>query len=357
MCSVVSLTVLYLAIIFQVLVAILPQTQMQYFDIQTKMWKPLSSMAQLPEAIACFCSEVCGNYLYVATRKGDTFVIDRYHISLNIWETLPSFCSPTNQIGCLCSIEDHIYAIYHSEAPRRFSIPKNQWQCVAKLSATLNIVKEAFCNKSAVVFKSCIYVLHGVAVNRANSTSGVQHSNVSPQLASTEPIGFSFSQSSGSLFGGTPTSSLNKVNWQPEVAVMYCFDPKQNAWEQKASTKKCHFASSLFVVNDKLFVGGGKCSVNKSNGRPSGERAAVEVYDEENNSWSVVDQSHIPPNNLGAVEIEGRVYFIINCFPFDSGIRIPPEDVYPVSLDEWENLGKINGNAVLCYLPIKVDKL
>lgn len=111
------------------------------------------------------------------------------------------------------------------------------------------------------------------------------------------------------------------------------------------------------MVNEKLFVGGGKCSVDKSNGRPSGERAAVEVYDEENNSWSVVDQSHIPPNNLGAVEIEGRVYFIINCFPFDSGIRIPPEDVYPVSLDEWENLGNVDGNAVLCYMPIKVDKL
>ena len=303
-------------------------------------------MAQLPEALACFCSEVCGNYLYVATLKGDTYGIHRYNIISNIWETLPQFCGPANQIGSLCSVEDHIYAIYHSEAPRRFSIPKNQWQCVAKLSATLNTVKETFCNKSAVVFKSCIYVLHGVAVNRENSTSGVQHSNT-----------FTFGVAAVPVFGCTATSSSNNVNWQPEVAVMYCFDPKQNAWEQKASTNKCHFASSRFVVNDKLFVGGGKCSVYKSNGRPCGKRAAVEVYDEENNSWSVVDQRHIPPNNLGAVEIEGRVYFIINCFPFDSGIRIPPEDVYPVSLDEWENLEKINGNAVLCYLPIKVDKL
>ncbi|KAJ7311611.1 hypothetical protein OS493_039914 [Desmophyllum pertusum] len=52
-----------------------------------------------------------------------------------------------------------------------------------------------------------------------------------------------------------------------------------------------------------------------------------------NNTWSVVEQKHIPSNNLGAVEIEGRVYFIINKFPFDSGIRIPPGELYPVHLD------------------------
>ena len=68
-------------------------------------------------------------------------------------------------------------------------------------------------------------------------------------------------------------------------------------------------------------------------------------------------QTHIPPNNLGAVEVEGKVYFIINNFPFDSGIRIPPGEVYPVCLDEWENLGKVNTNAILCYVPVKKENL
>ena len=31
------------------------------------------------------------------------------------------------------------------------------------------------------------------------------------------------------------------------------------------------------------------------------------------------------------VQWEGRVYFIINKFPIDSGVRIPPGEVYPVS--------------------------
>ena len=82
----------------------------------------------------------------------------------------------------------------------------------------------------------------------------------------------------------------------------------------KASTSTKHFGSSLLVVNDKLYVAGGKCSINSSNGEPCGGTGCVEVYDEENNTWSVVDQPHIPPNNLGAIEVEGSVYFIINHF-------------------------------------------
>ena len=61
----------------------------------------------------------------------------------------------------------------------------------------------------------------------------------------------------------------------------------------------------------------------------------------------------LPQNNLGAIEAEGRVYFIINNFPVNSGIRIPPGEVYPVSLDGWENLGKVAINAVLCHVPVK----
>ena len=90
---------------------------------------------------------------------------------------------------------------------------------------------------------------------------------------------------------------------------------------------------------------------------PYGNFASVEVYDAENNKWSVVDQKHIPANNLGAVEIEGKVYFIINRFPVDSGIRIAPGAIYPVSLDKWKNLSNIPSNAALSYVPLKRESL
>ena len=75
------------------------------------------------------------------------------------------------------------------------------------------------------------------------------------------------------------------------------------------------------------------------------------------NSWSVVEQKHIPANNLGAVEIEGRVYFIINKFPVDSGIRIQLEDTRQFNLEEWKNLTTVNKEAFLCYLPVKKEDL
>jgi len=147
-----------------VLVAILPQAQMQYFDVQSKTWKPLLSMVQLTEATACFCAEYAGNYLYVAAKRGNDFVNYRYHVVSNTWDTIPGFFGSANQIDCLCCVEDHIYAIHQSLAPRRYSISTNQWQYVAKSSAAGNLGPKTFCNKAAVAFKSCLYVLYGQGV-------------------------------------------------------------------------------------------------------------------------------------------------------------------------------------------------
>ena len=118
-----------------------------------------------------------------------------------------------------------------------------------------------------------------------------------------------------------------------------------------------HFESSLFIVNKRLCLAGGKVSCYSSTGKPKGNPASVEVYKEENNTSSVLKQKHIPPDKLCAVEIEARVYFIINKFPLDSGIWIPPEEMYHIHLDEWENLAQVSDKAVLCCLPVKRDSL
>ena len=295
---------------------------MQFFDVQTKTWKSLPSMAELSEATACFCAEYVGNYMYLAAKRENDFVNYRYHLVKNTWEILPSFVGLTNQISCFCSVDDHLYAIYQSQTPYRYHIPTNQWQCVAKSSVQRKQSQSSFCNKAAVVYKSHVYVLHGQVT---------QHHQ--------------------------PYDGFRGWYWEPKTADIFCFDPTRNAWEQKASTSTNHFGSSLLVVNNKLYVAGGKCTIDSNTAKPCGRTGSVEVYDEKNNTWSVVDQPHIPPNNLGAIEVEGRVYFIINNFPVDSGIRILPGEVYPVSLDEWENLGKVAINAVLCHVPVKRNDL
>ena len=299
---------------------------MQFFDVQAKKWKPLPSKAQLSEETSCFCALHVGNYMYVAAKREDGFVNYRYHTVKNTWETLPSFAGLAKQISCLCSVDDHIYAMFQSGSPYRFHISTNQWQCVAKLSAQCNLPQSSFCNKAAAVFRSLIYVLHG----RGDECE--------------------FNRTFKHIHGFSPT-------WKPRVADLFCFDPKKNEWEQKASTSTSHFGSSLLVVNDKLYVAGGNCSIGKYNAEPCGGAGSVEVYDEKNNTWSVVDQPHIPPNNLGAIEVEGSVYFIINSFPVDSGIRIPPGEVYSVSLDEWEDLGRVHQNAIFCLVPVKTESL
>ena len=223
----------------------------------------------------------------------------------------------------MCHFEDHLYVIYKSSPSYKYSMAKNQWQSVAKSKAICHLGQKTFCNKAAAVYKSCLYVLYG-------------QGTILPAFDETR-------------------------TFSSEVSVLYCFDPKKNVWEQKASTKTPHFGSSLLVVKDKLYVAGGSCllhaSRSESRGSPASTPAAIEVYNDQENAWSLVKQMHIPPNNLGAVEIEGRVYFIINSFPVDSGVILPPGKDYPVMLDEWKNLRNITENAVLCYVTMKNENL
>ena len=294
--------------------------QMYYFEMDTKKWKPLPSITQVTEKHqSCFCAEYVGNYLYVgAQRQSGQFVIYCYDTVKNAWGTLPPFLGSSHQTDCLCPVDDYIFAISESNPPQRYSLANNNWQSGAYLSLLKKIDrKDDFCTVEAVVLKSKVFVIHGYKRNEGDSMS---------------------------------------PNWVDKPALVHCLHSAKNEWEEKASTCKPHFGSSLFVVNSRLYVAGGKTSCYDSVNL-CGNPAPVEVYNEENNTWSVVEQKHIPPNKLGAVEIEGRVYFVINKFPIDSGIRIPPDERYDVSLNEWENLAKVSNKAVLCYVPVKRESL
>ena len=287
----------------------------QYFDVDTKLWKPLASVAQLGEITdECHSAELIGNYLYVVTVAQQQqgcfeYVVYRYHILNNTWEKLPQLnmgeridellCS--FQI-CVCSVSEYLYVITESNPPQRYDLNSDVWQAGKELNCPQD--DGFFYSVAATVMNCKIYVIHGY----------IEHENVD------------------------------------KPAAVHCFDPEKNEWERKASTCHPHFGSSIFVVNNRLCVAGGS-SINRSGAQ------VVELYDKHNDTWSVVEQKHIPQNNLGAFEIERRVYFLINNFPIDSGIRIPPEENYPVHLGEWENLAKVSENAVLCYLPVKKENI
>ena len=288
-----------------------PQCIAYYFDFEAKLWKPLLSVAQSDEnASSCFCAERIGNYLFVAKqRPNEGNFIHRYDVVNNSWVKLPKYGN-NHVANCLCSVGDYLYAINESNPLQRYSLTNNSWQGGEGLKVVKN--EEKLSTVSATVMNSKIYVIHGC---KKYERGREYH-----------------------------------PRWVSAPAVVHCFDPKYNVWTKLASTCDPRLGSSLFVVNNRLCVAGGKSGGD-------GSLAPVEVYDEGTNTWSVVPQKHIPPNNLGAVEIEGRVYFIINKFPIDSGIRIPPEEMYQVDLSDWENLAKVHSGAVLCYLPVKGENL
>ena len=285
---------------------------MMYFDIEEKQWKQLSSLAPAAHAGSCYCAETVGGELFVATDS----CIYCYDIETDKWQK-HKVNDPTGRVvKSLCTVGDYIYAISSdcNEVTQRYSFPKRHWQSFAKVNVTRSFSDNLYYS-GATALLSKVYVLYG-------------HTKY----------------------------NLSQEWWQMQKAVLHSFDPASNGWLEKASTCHPHFGSSLFVVNGKLCVAGGYNSIDTLN-RPCGDPAAVEVYDEDNNKWSVVDQKHIPQNTLGAVEIEGRVYFIINNFPIDSGIRIPSGEVYPVYLGDWKNLGNVANNAALCYVPLKRDSV
>ena len=283
---------------------------MQYFDVEVKAWKPLASTTPSTDAMNCYCAAAACNNLYVAgNAPGGGYFIYRYDTEGNGWEKQPH---PCGQIINLCIVDDYMYTISSNcnQVPQRYIFSKCLWQTLNTVSTPKH--DQVYCS-GATVLCSKVYVLY---------------------RSGNWDCGYLRGQNTG----------------------LYCFDPVKNEWEEKANTCKLHFFSSLFVVNSKIYVAGGYDSIRISVDQQC-QPAPVEVCDEVKNTWSVVEQKHIPPNKLGAVEIEGKVYFIINKYPVDSGIRIPPGELYPVHLGEWENLAKIANTAVLCYLPVKRESL
>jgi len=293
----------------QVIVAVLPKTRMQYFDVKDRSWRPLVSLTSARDGLTLWfglcCAETVGKKLFIAGwDPEDDECIYCYDMEFKFWE---KHQHPFEAIDDLCIVGNYMYTNCsdYDKIPQRYNFTERQWQSFARVNITCDS-DESYHPSGVTKFHSKVYVLYGHV-----SESNCMHN-----------------------------------------AELHCFDPVRNVWEQKESTCQPHFGSSLFVVNSKLYVAGGNVSLDDDD-NPCGLPAAVEVYDEENNRWSIVQQNRIPANNLGAVEIEGRVYFLINKFPVDSGIRIPPGEVTPVCLDEWKNLGKVHKSAVLCYAPVK----
>ena len=99
----------FLYIVFQALIAVQPQAQMQYFDVEVKTWRPLASTIPAIEASQCYCAVSVGSRLFVAGIDSGFYCIIQYDTEKNEWERLlhPYKYSAINN---LCVTDNHIYA-------------------------------------------------------------------------------------------------------------------------------------------------------------------------------------------------------------------------------------------------------
>ena len=225
---------------------------MRYFDVRDKAWRPLESLVPAMDGLElwsrCYCAETVGRKLFVAGwDPSDGQCIYCYDMELKVWEKCRH---PCGEIDNLCIVGNYMYVISfdYDTSPQRYSFAERQWQTFAKVNITRRS-NECYHESGVTFFHSKVYVLYGLE---------------------------SWSNSSNCMHN----------------AVLHCFDPVRKEWEQKASTCQHHFGSSLFALNRKLYVAGGKDSTDDS-GEPCGDPAPVEVYDEENCKWSIVEQNHI----------------------------------------------------------------
>ena len=146
----------------QVLVAVLPQSHMIYFDVEEKQWKRLSSLAPVTDILNCYCAETVGRQLFVAGNiEGVGYFTYCYDIETNKWQRHEE-ALPCGQISSLCTVGDYMYAVHsdYNMIPQRYSFAKRQWQSFAKflsviITAIITKTEQRYCTLNCMYLVDC----------------------------------------------------------------------------------------------------------------------------------------------------------------------------------------------------------
>ena len=224
---------------------------------------------------------------------GNMNTVHRYNIDSDTWDKLPTMRNDKWGRYQLLVLGDYLYAM--SAEPERYSFREKAWQPIAAVSST---------DLTAAILGGKIYAV----------------------------------------------ASCRKIT----PSLLYFFDLSKNQWIRKLPTLSARPCGTVFVCNNKLILTGGKVH----NGSCFTDINTVEVYDEASDSWSEVEQTHIAQKDTSfAFEAEGVIFFKLNNFAFDSGIRVSPEDPYVVNLDKWKTLAAFEKGSLITYAPFNVNKL
>ena len=149
--------------LLQVLVAVLPRTEMMYFDTEEKQWKQLSSLAPVAsDVLNCYCAETVGRQLFVTGNiEGVGYSTYSYDVETNKWQRHEDD-HPRGQISSLCTVGDYMYAVHsdYNMIPQRYSFAKRQWQSFAKflsviITAIITKTEQRYCTLNCMYLVDC----------------------------------------------------------------------------------------------------------------------------------------------------------------------------------------------------------
>ena len=149
---------------------------------------------------------------------------------------------------------------------------------------------------------------------------------------------------------------LNGCIYALDDSLTHVYDASKNLWVKKANNLCCRRSGCAFVYNGKLIIAGGTIE-NMYHGEVCAR--TVEVYCEESDRWSEVAQTHVDPDDATfAFEAENTIFLKLENLVFDTGIRVSPDDPFPVNLDGWRNLAaSVGDDSVITYAPMNLNKL
>ena len=132
---------------------------MQYFDFNSKLWKPLTSLAPAAKTTSVYCAETIGSKIFVAVTINDIYYsyIYSYDLEKNIWEQHSHF---SGKLSHLCTVGDYMYAFNsdYTKIPQRYSFSEREWQSFAKVTVPREVT---FFISGTAVLHSKVFVLYG----------------------------------------------------------------------------------------------------------------------------------------------------------------------------------------------------
>ena len=133
-------------------------------------------------------------------------------------------------------------------------------------------------------------------------------------------------------------------HWDGHVAWFDEYDPKTDKWETLADAPRPRDHIQVAVIDDKLYVAGGRLSSAKTNQMLNTNIKEVDVYDFKAKKWTTLDASNnIPTLRGGSASVAFEKYILVIGGESDAHVEAHNEvEAFNTKLQKWEKFPHLN---------------